>query len=285
MLPQVTGDKTGEDDLPTRRTKRPAECIGGAADDEVSKRQRAWLRRNESSEPASWRPVKLHRRGVRARLLAHDNQIKNSTRFEGLSHFSYTEEWGDWREWPQLTLSIDLGSDGVGAWHALGFHFHLNGVLYPDESHSCKNAFLEFAKALDIWDLLLILLVSWNLEFGPRQEESRRSDLRCALESCYKGRLPSQTPLFLEYLPRMVAELEAHDIVVFPRDRSIEEEVWEWLSTRNRYGTMGRRVCTTERSTRRQSRTRDIGRSTCGNELLWRWRPTSWATRSTWASG
>lgn len=33
-----------------------------------------------------------------------------------------------------------------------------------------------------------------------------------------------------------------HGAVQFERVKLIEEELWEWLANRNRYGTMGRRV-------------------------------------------
>ena len=159
--------------------------------DEVSKRQRAWLRRDETAEPKTWRPTKLHRVSTKWWLLQIDNQIRQCTHFSGLAHFQIRDDWGHWSKWPHCSLSIDLGSDGVCAYFAAIYKFKLNMILFPDESHSCKNSFIECAKESGVWHLLLLMLITWNLEFGPRQEETRRSDLRAASENCYEYRRPS----------------------------------------------------------------------------------------------
>ena len=150
----------------------------GEVFDEVSKRQRAWLRRDEDTQPKSWRPTKLHRVSSKWWLLQIDNQLRQNTHFCGLAHFQLNDSWGHWSTWPHCSLSIDLGSDGVCAYFAAAYKFRINVSLFPDESHSCKNSFIECAKEINVWNLLLLLLVTWNLEFGPRQEETRRSDLR-----------------------------------------------------------------------------------------------------------
>lgn len=98
-------------------------------------------------------------------------------------------------------------------------------------------------RSLECWNLRLLLLVSWNLEFGPRLQETRRCELRTALTSCYDQRLPHTCPLFLEHLPKIVSELETHNITTFLRLDSIESEVWSFMSDRAHFGSMGRRAC------------------------------------------
>lgn len=111
-----------EDAEPTRQNskKRGLElpCFGA-----VSKRPRSWLQRDAGSQPASWRPAKLYRQGAKAWLVTLDNQIQQCTRFNGLAHFQWRDIWLDWRRWPSVSMSVDLGSDGTSAWHSLAYHF------------------------------------------------------------------------------------------------------------------------------------------------------------------
>ena len=112
--------------------------------DAVAKRQKSWLERGDGTAPVAWRPVKLGRQGARAWLTAIDNKLKTSTCCRGLVDFNWTAEWGDhWPTWRGLGVSIDLGSDGVSAWHAMVYHWRINSWLFPDESHSCKNSFFR----------------------------------------------------------------------------------------------------------------------------------------------
>ena len=48
----------------------------------------------------------------------------------------------------------------------------------------------------------------------------------------------------MELVNDMTEELERWGRAVFPRVRAIEQEVWEFCASRNRYGSMGRRVST-----------------------------------------
>lgn len=230
-------------EAPTLPVKRSASVMDCPAFDDVSKRQRAWLQRSSEDESRSRRLVRFHRLGAKWWLLQLDNQIKVSTKFDGIGSFNFSSAWGGWREWPGLSIFCDLGSDGVSAWHALSYFWEVNAWLFPDESHSCKNSFMQVVKNIGAWPLLLILLASWNLEFGPRQEEARRSELRLALHRCYLERRPSQCPLFMELAPRIVKELEETRLANFARTAPIEEELWEYLKDRNNFGSIGRRVC------------------------------------------
>jgi hypothetical protein len=51
-----------------------------------------------------------------------------------------------------------------------------------------------------------------------------------------------QCPLFLDLLPRMVAELEASNVAACPRERPLEQELWDFLKHRNRNPVVGRRI-------------------------------------------
>lgn len=91
-----------------------------------------------------------------------------------------------------------------------------------------------------LWVLWLLLLVSWNIKYGPRQEEARRSQMRSALGLVYQGRTPETTPLFMALAPYMIQELGACDIVRFDRQENLEAELWSFLRDRSR-STVGSR--------------------------------------------
>ena len=86
----------------------------------------------------------MHRVATKWWLIAADNQLENSSHLNGLVDFMLTPEWlmAEWRLWEHLGLSIDLGSDGVAAVSAMIYKWAMNVLLFPDESHSCKNSLI-----------------------------------------------------------------------------------------------------------------------------------------------
>ena len=213
-----------------KRKRDSAFPMLGACDDTCA-RQAAWI--SGASTSASWRLSKLHRVSAKHWLMQIDNQLRSSTHFDGLSSFQLSAFQGvSPFDWPGIQLSMDLGSDGVSAYFAMIYKFYLNLWLVPDESHSIKNSFIEMLKAAGMYDLWLLLLISWNLEHGPRQEEARRQELRSRLAYCYESRSPSQTPFFLRGAADMVRDLELYGVYQFPRLLPIEQELWEFLKHR-----------------------------------------------------
>ena len=128
MLQVSVLDKTsGEQESGPGKRAALIDSAMEAAADPVAKRQRAWLSRDGSTKPASWRPTKLHRLSTKWWLAALDNQIQVSTQFVGIKHFQFADRWGDkWSEWPGIGLTIDLGSDGVCAYHAMVYLWEVN---------------------------------------------------------------------------------------------------------------------------------------------------------------
>ena len=96
------------------------------------------------------RLVKWHRLGAREWCANLDNQIRVSTKTEGLRFYTPVKDigsdvfiggWSDaeWRTWPHLAISADCGSDGLAAVHALMFskNFQSNVSFFPDPAHGC----------------------------------------------------------------------------------------------------------------------------------------------------
>ena len=235
----------GGSDLPAPKVgvKRKIDDVSHIPLDAVAERQRAWLSQTMKETRPAWRPAKRHRTGAKKWLIALDNQIKTTTSRRGLVDFQYNEKWGsDWRLWPCVGVSSDLGSDGVSAIHAMLYKYDISMYFFPDESHAIKNSFVQFLKDVKLWNLWLLFLISWNLEHGPRESEERRAELRSKLDRCYESRGPEDSPLFTALLPMIVVELETNGEAHFDRTRPLEIEVWNFLKERNRYGSMGRRV-------------------------------------------
>ena len=121
------GDHLDREFVDRDRGKRALEGTFGSQSS-VAKRQLAWLQKDSGeSKKAVWRPVKFHRVAARKFCVRLDNQIKTSTCRPGLNWFKY-----DGTTWPGMTLCIDLGSDGVCAYHALSRHFDVNVWMFPD---------------------------------------------------------------------------------------------------------------------------------------------------------
>jgi hypothetical protein len=96
------------------RLKRPAESQGAS----IVKRQKQWLCRYVGgAREQSWRPMVEHRVSPKRWMAALDNQLNCSALPTGLATFapsaSREAPWDNWRQWPHLTISLDLGSDGL----------------------------------------------------------------------------------------------------------------------------------------------------------------------------
>ena len=117
----------------------------------------------------------------------------------------------------------------------------MNTQLFPDPSHGAARSLDSVLKSSRLWDFWLLSIISWNLEWGPWQEEGRRNQLDEALERAYTGH-PHQNPLFMTLVGDMVRELEQGEVILFPREAPIETELWTFLKSRPRSPVSGRRV-------------------------------------------
>ena len=165
------------------------------AEDAVTKRQQAWLSAAGSSS-AAWRPRQQHRLAAKHWQMQLDNHIRQCTAFNGLFAF-WPGQYSNWREWKGAGLSIDLGSDGVCGYQSNVYEKGLFMWLHPDESHAIKCSFAEMLNEIKCYNLMLLMLITYNVEHGPKASETRRQELRSKLSSVYSSRLPENTPLFM----------------------------------------------------------------------------------------
>ena len=111
---------------------------------------------------------------------------------------------------------------------------------WTEPSHDICRDFDCLLKDLRAWNLFLLLLICWNLVFGPNKDEERYNQIRAALKHLFEHSSPAQCPLFQELAGRMVEELEHHDVHHFDHAGDLEGELWEFLKSRAAFAKVGR---------------------------------------------
>ena len=86
-----------------------------------------------------------------------------------------------------------------------------------------------------------LMLITWNLEFGPHQDSERRNQLRACLDKIYSFQY-FELPLFEAYAPDITRQLEAAGLCSFPRAKDVAAECWDWMREQNRTAGIGRRI-------------------------------------------
>ena len=149
----------------------------------------AWLGRGSKAKRSgiTWRPKKIHRKAARRWCREVDNALRQGTTIRGLGEFAHdvTPRWSptNWATWPSLSISLDHGSDGFAAVHALQYALSVNLTVYPDPSHGAHRDFILLLQALNLWPMWALMLVSWNLPHGPEDDDLRFNQIRTTLSS------------------------------------------------------------------------------------------------------
>ncbi|CAK0876142.1 unnamed protein product, partial [Prorocentrum cordatum] len=246
MPPQV--DRQFDDELHEDLSlKRKAdEAIVTTAS--VMERQLAWLTRGApGARPGAWRPVKLHRVASRRWLQNLDNQLNTCSDLEGLKDFRIEDTTRDWVNWRCLSVSLDLGSDGVCATNALTYfeELKINMLRFPDPSHGANRSIDHAINKTQLRGMWMLMMISFSLPHGPDQDDLRHLQLREAMTYCFNRLSPSTCPLFMELAPYMIQDLNRVGDRL-PGVDSPEVELWEYLKKRVWVSSPGER-CNTNR--------------------------------------
>ena len=161
----------------------------------------------------------MKRYGTKKWLMDVDNKVRCSTVYNGLNYMQFKEdgpEWADWRRWPGLGIARDMAGDGNSGIAALQYYFKCNVWDWPDQSHAVKCVFEIVCKAMGWYNFVLLLLITWNLPFGPDDEHLRIAQIKEKMKHCYETMRPEEVPEFLEMAPKMIEELEDNGIYKFP---------------------------------------------------------------------
>ena len=166
-----------------------------------------------------------------------DNMIDVGTHWSGLVDFQFNAEspvWSDanWRRWPHLSLSQDMGSDGCTAIHAAKFYCSLNVTEYWDESHGICNDINNEFKHRGLMPFVLLTMCAMNLAHVPEKEKDRRfAQMQETLELMFKVNSDHTTCAgFMAHSDRILEEFRS-DIEV---DETSEPLAALWSSLRVR---------------------------------------------------
>ena len=175
-----------------------------------------------------------------------DNQISRSTVFRGLGSFIPNDTQGiwenrNWRVWPGVEVARDCGSDGNTGFHALLHHYKMICWDCPDNDHCNQRSFEGGLRDVGSWEMWLLLLISWNLPWGPSDDEYRRNQLDEAMKHFYAINT-EESPLFHNHCFEIAQDLEEAGIHTFPRERPLEEEVFECVKSQSLLAKTGRRT-------------------------------------------
>lgn len=149
-------------------------------------RQRAWITRASTyGEVKSWRPQQMHRLGAKISLAELDNQLRVSTPLPGFCDLATdpnNARWHNWRSWPHITVTHDIGSDILCATHAAEQHSHLCWTKSLDVDHGAQRSLIEALQGAGVHELFLRMVLNWNLPCGPANNEYSFHQLQDASE-------------------------------------------------------------------------------------------------------
>jgi hypothetical protein len=136
---------------------------------------------------------------------------------------------------------MDKGSDGESAMNALVYKFGLNLWQWPDPSHGVNRDIDLALKHCNLYHFWLLMLVSWNLPFGPDKDDLRYHQLRDAMKSYFKKNTARTAVLFQELCPHIIDEhMKAG--VSYPGSQDVDLECWDYIASRQFFAKVGRRT-------------------------------------------
>lgn len=233
-----------QSDAKRRKLEILSRSVDGATCDYL--RQLAWIQKDDTGvEDELWRPPKVHRMAAKHWLQRADNQIRVSTVFKGWKTFQFDgsgEEWQDPYEYPRIAIAIDLGGDGLCACNALLYKYDVNAWVFPDLSHMIKCQFQGVMKAVGLWNFVLLLLITLNLEYGPYTDETRRGQLSACMKWFYTNRRHDRVPLFTAAAPAILEDVARYGLAELPGEDDAEAELYSFLRQRSRNPVVGRRI-------------------------------------------
>lgn len=140
---------------------------------------------------------------------------------------------------------MDLGSDGQSAmsWPEYGPH-KIRVEKMADPSHDANRCLVNSLQECGLFTLMLCMLISWNLPFGPGPDEHLRAQqMKESLDDFLGSSDASTSPVFLHYAPQLLRCFERNGYSI-DINRDPEQQVLELLRQRKlfqKYGSRKRR--------------------------------------------
>ena len=136
---------------------------------------------------------------------------------------------------------MDCGPDGMCGSFALEYGWDFNFDRFPDPSHGTNCDFNGGLKAVGLMGLILCMMISWNLPYGPDRDHQRMLQLDGALEMLYKTGTAKSTPLFMKKVDGIIKCLKRNG-VRFSGSWSEDEEAFRIRCERMHGRKRGRRM-------------------------------------------
>ena len=112
------------------------------------------------------------------------------------------------------------------------YEFFLTLTRWPDFDHGQQRAVFAALKAVGLYDLMLLLSVSWNFPNGPMNNDYRWHQLNDAHDSIRKKFPARSCLLFQERYPQMMKELIDMNVEL-PGERDADLELWDYWCARS----------------------------------------------------
>ena len=126
---------------------------------------------------------------------------------KGLQHFEPPQPTaGPAQHRPLLTVHVDQGSDGWSACHYLAFKLGLRMMICFDPSHRAWNDARQALKDADLWGVVLLLTLVFNVDGGPWKEARWYHTCKEAVATYTQITTADQCPLFQHYLEPMLLD-------------------------------------------------------------------------------
>ena len=140
--------------------------------------QRSFIAMTQTGEGSAgkWKERTVYRIAARRWVCNLDNQIARSTVFRGLGSSIPNVTRGYGRIEIVLFgqgvgVARDCGSDGNTGFHALHHHYKMNCWDWLDNNHCNQRSSEGGLRDVGLWEMWLLLLISWNLPWGPSDDE------------------------------------------------------------------------------------------------------------------
>lgn len=163
--------------------------------------------------------LKVFRAKSREWILAVDQMLRLSTG-AGLSKFAVVtdsqESLQDPSRWPNLTLTVDQGSDGWCALNWLLSSQHVNAFIVSDPAHRCWNDCKGALTDVGLFSFVILTTICMNMNFGPFSSSQWWIDGVDGVKSHLQTADAQSCPIFLAYIKKILEDKRT-DLGATPR--------------------------------------------------------------------
>jgi hypothetical protein len=137
-------------------------------------------------------------------------------------------------QWPRLSISPDMGSDGVCAISYWMFALHGNVDVAWDISHGNWDHILNAIRYCGLFEHILNDIIRINVPVGPWKEDVRYKQALQCLDEMFKYGSPRTNEVFVEMGLEMLVEEAGRD---FAEDEDPYASIWDNVGTQHPFAT------------------------------------------------